>query len=131
MSFRVDSPHLKVILPVSGKPVTLEGNVTGEVRQQGTVLEDQPHHLADPRGALQLNGRILPRWRLLVQACRPRATRKASCAHSWDELTVKGLTYANARIAKAEDGKVQVSGRFHVAFVPHQGKPLRQPFRQR
>ena len=35
LAVRLDSPHLKVTFPVSGKPVTLEGNLTGEVHRQG------------------------------------------------------------------------------------------------
>ena len=58
-----------------------------------------------------VNGRILPhgayQFNLSAQGNPENILRPLL-----DELTVKGLTYANARIARAEDGKVQVTADF-------------------
>jgi hypothetical protein len=110
-SFQVDSPHLKVTLPVSGKPVTLEGNVTGEVRQQGTDWKISRITWQTRNILFNINGRILPHgtYQFSLSA---QGNPENILQPLLDELTVKGLTYASARIARAEDGKVQVAADF-------------------
>ena len=110
-SFHVDSPHLKVTLPVSGEPVTLEGNMTGEVRQQGSAWKISHITWQTRQVLFNVNGRILPHgaYQLNLSA---QGNPENILRPLLDELTIKGLTYANARIARTEDGRIQVAADF-------------------
>ena len=110
-SFRLDSPHLKITLAIDGEPVTLEGNMTGEAHQQGKSWKISRCAWQTREMRFNLNGRILPQgaYQFNVSAQGDFATILQPLL---DELTVKGLTYADARIAKDGDGKVRVTAEF-------------------
>ncbi len=111
LSFRLDSPHLKVTLPVSGKPVTLEGNLAGEARRHGKTW--RLHSLAwQTREAfINLNGRIQHDGSFQLSASA-QGNPENILRPLLEELTVRGLTYADARIARDAKGTVRVTADF-------------------
>jgi len=111
LSFRLDSPHLKITLPVSGEPVTLEGNMAGEVHQHGTMWKI--NHLAwQTREVLfNLNGHIFKGGSFQLNASA-KGNPEYILRPLLGEMTVTGLAYANARIARDADGQVRVNADF-------------------
>lgn len=112
MAFRIDSPHLKLILPVSGEPVTLEGNLTGEVRQQGTSWRVNQFAWQTREVLFNLNGRVLKDGSFYFNSSA-KGNPENILRPLLGELTVKGLTYANANIAKNVKNKVQIKTDFN------------------
>lgn len=111
LAMRLDSPHLKVTIPVSGEPVTLEGNLTGEVRRQGTSWRINQFVWQTRDVLFNLNGRILKDgsfyFNTFAQGNPENILRPLLGA-----LTVKGLAYVNAKIARNMKGKVQIKTDF-------------------
>ena len=99
LAFRLDSPHLKVILPVSGEQVTLEGNLTGEVRQQGTSWRINQIVWQTREILFNLNGRVLKDGSFYFNSSI-QGNPENILRPLLGDLTVKGLTYANAKIFK-------------------------------
>jgi hypothetical protein len=110
-SFRVDSPHLSASVRISGEPVTLEGNVTGEAHQQGESWKISRFSWQTREMIFNANGRIRPRgaYQFNVSA---QGNPERILLPLLEELTVKGLTYANARISREEGGAVRVTADF-------------------
>ena len=111
LALRVDSPHLKVILQVSGKPVGLEGNLSGEARQQGTTWRINQVAWQTREVLFNLNGRVLRDGSFYFNASA-QGNPESILRPLLGELTVKGLTYANGRIAKNVKGRVQIRATF-------------------
>jgi len=111
LAFRVDSPHLKVILPVSGQPVVLEGNLSGEVRQQGTSWRINQIVWQSREILFNLNGRVLKDGSFYFNASA-QGNPENVLRPLLGDLTVKGLTYANGQIAKNVKSKIQVRANF-------------------
>ena len=123
-SFRVDSPHLNVTLPISAEPVTLEGNVTGEAHQQGDSWKISRVAWQTREMLFNANGRILPQgaYQFNVSA---QGNPENILLPLLDELTVKGLTYANARIARDPGGLVRVTADFTAPSCRIKENPCR------
>ncbi|HOW44803.1 MAG TPA: translocation/assembly module TamB domain-containing protein [Candidatus Aminicenantes bacterium] len=110
-SFRVDSPHLSVTLPVSGEPVTLRGGMSAEVHQQGDAWKISRFAWQTSDLRVAAYGRLLPRgaWQFnaSLQGDLQNVLRPVL-----DELTVLGLTYADARLSRDTQRLVRVSADF-------------------
>jgi len=111
-SFRVDSPHLKVTLPVSGDPVSLEGDMSAEVHQQGDDWKISRFAWQTRRLRFGLNGRLLPQgaYQFNVSA---QGNPEDVLRPLLGELAVNGLTYADARISRDAQHAVRVSADFN------------------
>jgi len=111
LAFRLDSPHLRVTLPVSGEPVTLEGNLVGQARQEGTTWRINQFSWATREVLFDVNGRIFQDGTFQVRASA-KGNPESILRPLLGELAVKGLTYADAQIARNVKGKVQVIADF-------------------
>jgi len=111
LAIRLDSPHLKVTLPVNGVPVTLEGNLTGEVRQQGTSWRINQFVWQTREVLFNLNGRILRDGSYYFNTSA-QGNPENILRPLLGKLAPKGLTYANAKIAKNVKSKVQIKTDF-------------------
>jgi hypothetical protein len=111
LAFRIDSPHLKIILPISGEPVTLEGNVSGEVHRQGTSWKISQLAWQTREILFNFNGRIFKggSFQLNISA---QGTPENILHPLLGELTVRGLIYANAKVARNANGLVQIHADF-------------------
>ncbi|MBN2345755.1 MAG: translocation/assembly module TamB domain-containing protein [Candidatus Aminicenantes bacterium] len=110
-AFRLDSPHLKVTLPISGEAVTLEGNLIAEVHRQGTSWRITRLSWQTREANVSLHGRIFANgtYQLRLTA---RGDPGNILRPLLGDLAVEGLTYANARIARNVKQKVQIIGDF-------------------
>ena len=111
LALRLDSPHLKVTLPVSGEPVTLEGNLSAEVRRLGESWKVSEFVWQTREIIFNANGRILKDGTFQVNASA-KGNPEAILRPLLDELAIKGLTYTNAKIARSAEHKVQVDADF-------------------
>jgi hypothetical protein len=111
LALRLDAPHLKVTLPISGEAVTLEGNLIAEMHRQGTSWKINQFVWQTREIAIHLNGRIFHDGAFTVNASaqgKPENILRPLLG----ELTVKGLAHANATIAKNTRGRVQITAEF-------------------
>ncbi len=111
LAFRVDSPHLKIIMPVSSQPVPLEGNLSGEVRQQGTAWRINQFVWQTREFLVNLNGRVLKDGSFYLNASA-QGNPENILRPLLGELTVKGLTYVNGKIARNVKSKIQIKADF-------------------
>ena len=111
LAFKLDSPHLKIILPVSGQPVTLEGNLSGEVRQQGTSWKINQLLWQTRDITFNLNGRILKDGSFYLNTSA-QGDPENILRPLLEKLAVKGLTYAKAKISKNVKNKIQINADF-------------------
>jgi hypothetical protein len=111
LALRLDSPHLKVILPVNGQAVTLEGNLSGDVRRQGESWKVSELVWQTRDIIFNANGRVLNDGSFQFNASA-QGNPKNILRPLLGELAVTGLTYANAKIARDAEGKVQVDAEF-------------------
>lgn len=111
LSMRLDSPHLKVTIPVSGEAVTLEGNLTGEVRRQETSWRINQFVWQTREVLFNLNGRILKDGSYYFNSFA-QGNPENILRPLLGELTIKGLAYVNAKIARNVKNKVQIKTDF-------------------
>lgn len=111
-SFRLDSPHLRVTLPLSGERVALAGNLAAEVHQAGNSWKLSRFSWQTAKLRVAANGRLLSRgvFQLNVSA---QGSPEDLLRPILEELTVSGLTYADARIARDAQGVVRVGADFN------------------
>jgi hypothetical protein len=122
LAFRLDSPHLRITLPVSGEPVTLEGNLTSEARQQGTSWKINQFAWQTREVFFNVNGRIFKGGLFSLNASA-QGNPENILRPLLDELTVRGLTYANAKIARNTMGKVEIQADFTSPSCLIKGNP--------
>lgn len=123
-SFRVDSPHLKVTLPVSGDPVSLEGNMSAEVHQQADHWKISRFAWQTHRLRFGLNGRLLPHGAFQFNVSA-QGNPEDVLRPLLDELTVNGLTYADARVSRDPQRAVRVSVDFNSPSCRMKENPCR------
>ena len=122
LAFKLDSPHLKIILPISGEPVTLEGNLTGEVRQQGTSWRINQLVWQTREVLFNVNGRVLKDGSFYFNSSA-QGNPENILRPLLEELTVKGLAYANIKIAKNTKNKIQIKADFTSPSCQIKGNP--------
>ncbi len=98
-------------MPVSGDPVSLEGNLSGEVRQQGTAWRINQVVWQTREILFNLNGRVLKDGSFYFNSSA-QGNPENILRPLLGDLTVKGLIYANAKIVKNIKGKVQIKADF-------------------
>jgi autotransporter translocation and assembly factor TamB len=111
MAFRIDSPHLKVTLPISGEPVTLEGSLVGAAHQQGSSWRISQFAWQTREIFFNLNGRVFTDGTYKFNASA-QGNPGNMLRPLLGELTVMGLTYADAKIVRNVNGKLQVIADF-------------------
>ena len=111
LAFKLDSPHLKIIFPFNGEPLTLEGNLNGEIRQQGTSWKINQLLWQTRDIAFNLNGRFLKDGSFYLNASA-QGDPENILRPLLEELAVKGLTYANAKIVKNVKNRIQIKADF-------------------
>jgi autotransporter translocation and assembly factor TamB len=111
LAFKLTSPHLKIIFPFNGEPVTLEGNLSGEIRQQGTSWKINQLLWQTKDFSFNLNGRILKDSSFYLNASA-QGDPENILRPLLEELAVKGLTYVKAKIVKNIKNKIQIKADF-------------------
>ncbi len=111
-SFRLDSPHLRVTLPISGEEVSLEGNLTTEVHQEGETWRLRRFSWQTPKLRFDANGRLQP-GRVFQINVSAQGSPEDLLRPILEEMTVQGLTYADARILRDSQGIVRISADFN------------------
>ncbi len=109
--FKLFSPHLKIIFPLNGEAVTLEGNLTGEFRRQGTLWKINQLLWQTRDISFNINGRIIKDGSFYMSVSA-QGDPENILRPLLDELAVKGLTYAQAKIVKTVKNKIQVKADF-------------------
>jgi hypothetical protein len=110
-SFRIDSPHLSVTLPISGEAVTLKGGMSAEVYQQGDGWKISRFDWQTSDLRLAAYGRLLPKGAWQFNASLQGDLQNV-LKPVLGELTVSGLTYADARLSRDTQRLVRVSADF-------------------
>lgn len=110
-SFRIDSPHLSVTLPVSGEPLTLKGGMSAEVYQQGDAWKISRFAWQTSDLRVAAYGRLLPKGAWQFNAALQGDLQNV-LKPVLGELTVRGLTYADARLSRDAQRLVRVSADF-------------------
>ncbi len=113
--FKLASPHLKITFPLNGETTSLEGNLNGEFRRQGTSWKVNQLRWETRDIHFNLNGRILKdsSFYLSVSA---QGDPENILRPVMNELAVKGLTTASAKIVKNTKNKIQIKGDFSSAY---------------
>ncbi|MEI6614050.1 MAG: translocation/assembly module TamB domain-containing protein [Chrysiogenales bacterium] len=111
LAFKLASPHLKIIFSLNGKPVTLEGNLDAEIRQQGTFWKINQLLWQTKDITFNLNGRFLKDGSFYLNASA-HGNPENILRPLLDELAVKGLTYAKAKIVKTVKNRIQIKADF-------------------
>ena len=109
--FKLASNHLKIILPFNGKLLTLEGNLKGEIRQQGTTWKINQLLWQTRDITFNLNGRVLKDGSIYLNASA-QGDPENILRPLLEELAVKGLTNAKAKIVKNVKNKIQIKADF-------------------
>ncbi|MCX6558035.1 MAG: translocation/assembly module TamB domain-containing protein [Candidatus Aminicenantes bacterium] len=111
LAFKLDSPHLKIIFPLNDEPLTLEGNLDGEIRQQGGIWKISRLQWQTRDIHFNINGRILADGSFYLNTSA-QGDPENILRPLLDDLTVKGLTYANAQIVKNARNRIQIKADF-------------------
>jgi hypothetical protein len=111
LAFKLVSPHLKIVFPLNGEAVTLEGNLNGEFRRQGGAWKINQLLWQTRDISFSLNGRILKDSSFYVSVSA-QGDPENILRPLLDELAVKGLTYAQAKIVKNVKNKIQIKADF-------------------
>ena len=110
-SFRIDSPHLSVTLPVSGEPVTLKGGMSAEFYQQGDAWKISRFDWQTRDLRVAAYGHLLPKGAWQFNAALQGDLQNV-LKPVLGELTVSGLTYADARLSRDGQRLVRASANF-------------------
>jgi hypothetical protein len=111
LAMKLVSPHLKIIFPVNGEPVTLEGNLHGEMRRQGSTWKIIQLLWQTRDIRFNLNGRVLPDGSFYLNASA-QGDPENILRPLLEELAVTGLVYAKANIVKNTKDKIQIKADF-------------------
>jgi hypothetical protein len=111
LAFKLASPHLKLIFPVNGERVTLEGNLNSEIRRQGTSWKINQLLWQTKDITFNLNGRFLKDSSFYLNVSA-QGDPENILRPLLEELAVKGLTYAKAKIVKNVKNKIQIKADF-------------------
>jgi len=111
LTLKLVSPHLKMVFPVNGEAVTLEGNLHGEIRRQGSTWKINELLWQTRDFSFNLNGRILPDGVFFLNASA-QGDPENILRPLLEELSVKGLVYAKANIVKNSKDKIQIKADF-------------------
>lgn len=98
LSFRLDSPHLRAVLPIGGEPVTLEGRLNAEARRLGSAWRVSRFSWETRDVYVNANGRIPDEGPFQLSASA-QGNPENILRPLLGELTIRGLTYADARIS--------------------------------
>ena len=109
--FKLASNHLKIILPFNGELLTLEGNLKGEIRQQGTTWKINQLLWQTRDITFNLNGRVLKDGSIYLNASA-QGDPENILRPLLEELAVKGLTNAKVKIVKNVKNKIQIKADF-------------------
>ncbi|MCX6555185.1 MAG: hypothetical protein NTZ12_09270, partial [Candidatus Aminicenantes bacterium] len=111
LAFKLNSPHLKIQFPVNDEPLTLEGDLDGEIRQQSGIWKISRLRWRTRDIQFNLNGRILPDGSFYLNTSA-QGDPENILRLLLDDLTVKGLTYASAQIVKNVKNRIQIKADF-------------------
>jgi hypothetical protein len=111
LAFKLASSHLKIIFPFNGEPVTLEGNLNGEFRQQGTSWKINQLLWQTRDISFSLNGQVLKDGSFYLNASA-QGDPENILRPLLEELAVKGLIYAKAKIVKNFKNRIQIKAEF-------------------
>ena len=124
--FKLDSPHFKIMLTFNGEPLTLEGNLNCEIRQQGTSWKINQLLWQTRDISFNLNGRVLKDGSFYLNASA-QGNPENILRPLLEELAVNGVTYVKAKISKNFKNKIQLKADFTSPLCSDQGKFLCQP----
>jgi hypothetical protein len=113
--FKLASPHLKIAFPLNGEMTSLEGNLNAEFRQQGTSWKINQLLWETRDIHFNLNGRIMGDGSFYLSVSA-RGDPENILRPVMEELAVKGLTTANAKIVKNIKNKVQIKADFSSPY---------------
>jgi hypothetical protein len=122
MAFKLDSPHLKIIFPLNNEPLTLEGNMDGEIRQQGGIWKISRLQWQTRDIHFSINGRILADGSFYLNTSA-QGDPENILRPLLDDLAVKGSTYASARIVKNARNRIQIKADFTSPACTMKGNP--------
>jgi hypothetical protein len=110
--FKLNSPHLKIIFPLNGEAVTLEGNLNGEFRHLGTSWKINQLLWQTRDIHFNLNGRVLKDGSFYMNVSA-QGDPENILRPLMSELAVKGLTNVMAKVVKNVKNKVQIKADFN------------------
>jgi hypothetical protein len=109
--YRLTSPHLKAVFPVSREPVTLEGQMLAEFREQEQGWKVSKFYWETRYAKINVNGRFFKNGRIALNAYSQGSPRQIT-EPLLDDLAIREFMYGSARISRSRDGLVSIEGTF-------------------
>jgi hypothetical protein len=109
--YRLTSPHLKAIFPLSGQEVKVEGQVSSEFKEQENIWKIGKFYWETQYARVSLNGKIYKGGRMALSAYIQGSARQI-LDPLLKEFSIREFMYGDARIRRNEKGLVAIEGKF-------------------
>jgi hypothetical protein len=122
--YRLTSPHLKVVFPWRGEPVTFEGQMVSEFRRQRHSWKISKFYWQTPFITFNLNGGIYSDGRMAVNAFTQGSARQV-LDPLLDRFSIREFAYANFKIKKGKGDRLSVEGKYNLNTFTFGGKSFK------
>lgn len=110
--YRLTSPHLKVMFPVSGRQVTVEGQMIGEFKEQRSSWKIGKFYWETEHAKVNVNGRVYKK-----SGASLKAYIQGSARQILDPLlkkrSIRDFMYSDANIKVKKGGRITIDGKFN------------------
>ncbi|MCK4835360.1 MAG: hypothetical protein KAT17_01920, partial [Candidatus Aminicenantes bacterium] len=110
-AYQLNSPLLKLLFPMSGKRVSVEGNLTTKFKQYQGSIKINKFFWSTRKFRIHAHGKIFKDSSMTLNTFF-QGNPESILYPLLKELTISGFTYGNARISVDKNQKISVSGRF-------------------
>lgn len=122
--YHFTSPHLKVVFPLSGKQVKIEGAVQGEFKEQRNSWKISKFYWETRYARVNLNGRIYKKGRIVLNAYTQGSARQI-LDPLINQFSIRDFMYGNAKLKRSEKGLVSINGKFYSNHFTCAGEPFK------
>lgn len=117
----IKSPHLKIIFPISKKSVTLEGDLSCEIKQEKDNIKINKFSWNTEDLKIKVNGRIFKDKRIFINT-NILGNPENILYPLLKKLAINGFVYGNAKISKNKEGTLSIHGKFNSPVFYSEGE---------
>ena len=122
--YRLTSPHLRIVFPLSGKRVTVEGQMISEFREQRSSWKISKFYWETEYATINVNGKIYKEGAISLNAYTQGSIRQI-LDPILKKRSIREFMYSNAKIKKIKRGRLSITGEFNYNTFTFNGEAFK------
>jgi len=110
--YRLTSPHLRAVFSFSGDPVTIQGQMLGEFKEQQDSWKIGKFYWETEQQKININGRVKKDGRVMLNVFTQGSMRQL-LDPLLNRLSIREFMYGNARFTRTKSGEISIDGNFN------------------